>query len=317
MRILITGLNGFAGRYLEEYLSSISGIKIGGTIFARNFQEAKKSFPKNVSAFKCDLTDKKATGIVVKSFKPDAVFHLAGIASTGDSWDEAEKVLQTNIMSQLNILNALKEHSPKAKIIIISSAQVYGSVKKKELPTTEFTKLRPTNPYTVSKITQESLGYQYFNSFGIPAVILRPSNHIGPRQEAFFAVAHFAKQIIDIEKGLQRPVIKVGNLESLRDFTDVRDIVKAYYLAILKCKPGEIYNIGSGHAVKMKDILKKLLSLSKVKIKVKIDKNLLRPSDVPVLEVDCSKFKKKTGWKPEISLDKTLKDTLDYWRKIE
>lgn len=315
MKILITGITGFVGQYLAEYLNYVPGVQIAGTVFTEDSFNCKKKINGKVKTFKCDLRNKKSVDLVVKKFRPNAVIHLAGSSSMSNSWKDAEHTIINNTICQLNILDALKEHSPKAKVIIISSAQVYGAVKRSEIPTKENVPLKPTNPYIVSKITQESLGYQYFINFKIPVVILRPSNHIGPRQEGNFAIPSFAKQIAKIESGLLEPIIKVGNLEAKRDFSDVRDIVEAYFFAIKKCKPGEIYNVGSGKSFLMKNILQKMIKLSTKNIKIKVDKSLLRPTDIPILEVDSSKFKRHTGWKPKISLNNTLEDTLNYWRK--
>lgn len=311
MKIFITGITGFVGRYLVEYLEKIPNIKIGGT----SFNGKTEGLEKLAEIFKCDLRDKKSIDKVIKKFKPDAVIHLAGISSAGNSWKDAEITLTNNIIGQLHLLNSLKDFAPKAKTLIISSGQVYGAVKKSELPTKESVSLNPTNPYAVSKITQELLGLQYFSSYNMPIVILRPSNHIGPRQEGHLVIPSFIKQIVEIEKGKRKPVMKVGSLDAKRDFTDVRDIVKSYFLALKKGKPGEIYNIGSSKAISIRKILEKIIKLSDRKIKIETDKNLLRPSDIPVLEVDCKKFKKDTGWKPEILLEKTLEDTLNYWRE--
>lgn len=311
MRILVTGITGFVGRYLAEYLQTISNVKISGTSFGSN----KNYFSKKVKIFRCDLRKKESCDLVLKKTKPDVIVHLAGISSAGDSWREAENTLTNNIIGQLHLLNSLKEHAPKSKLLIISSAQVYGSVGKSNLPTKEDTVLNPTNPYAVSKITQEYLGRQFFANYKIPVVILRPSNHIGPRQEGNLVVPRFVQQIVEIEKGSKKPVITVGNLNTKRDFTDVRDIVKAYYLAIRYCRPGEIYNVGRGHAVRIREILNKLISMSNILVKIKSEKIFLRPSDIPILEVDYSKFKKATGWSPKIPLSQTLEDTLEYWRE--
>jgi GDP-4-dehydro-6-deoxy-D-mannose reductase len=194
----------------------------------------------------------------------------------------------------------------------IGSSEEHGITENQKI--SEETPFNPASPYAVSKLAQDYLGFFYFKSYGIPVVRLRPFNHIGPRQDDSLATSSFAKQIAQIETGVQEPVIFVGNLEAKRDFTDVHDMVRAYFLAAQKCVVGEVYNIGSGQSFSLAKILEILLSFSKVKIKVKVDKNLLRPLEVPNLVCDPKKFVKATGWKPEITLEKTLEDILNYWR---
>jgi GDP-4-dehydro-6-deoxy-D-mannose reductase len=199
---------------------------------------------------------------------------------------------------------------------VVASAEVYGCVKKEDLPIDEETPLNPTNPYAVSKLTQDFLGLQYHLSYGLKTLRVRPFNHVGPRQSPNFVVSTFAQKIVEIEKGKREPVLPVGNLQAKRDFTDVRDVVKVYSLLMEKGEFGEVYNIGSGVSYKIAEILEKLLSISKVKITVKVDKSLFRPIDDPDLVCDVTKVTKLTGWRPEIPIEKTLKDTLDYWRNI-
>jgi len=196
-----------------------------------------------------------------------------------------------------------------------NSSEEYGLVSKNELPIKETNPLRPLSPYAVSKVGQDLLGYQYYKSYGLNIIRTRAYNHTGPRREDVFVCSNFAKQIAMIEKGKEPPIIYVGNLKAKRDFTDVRDIVRAYWLALEKCTPGEVYNICSGRARSIKEVLDILLSLSKTTLKIKKDPKRLRPSDIPILQGDSSKFRKITGWKPEIPFEKTLEDLLNYWRE--
>ncbi|NTU69688.1 NAD-dependent epimerase/dehydratase family protein [bacterium] len=315
MKVFITGITGFVGRYLTEYLLDQKGVVVGGTSFLETPAKAQKLFNKKVKIYKVDLLNKSKIDSSIKSFKPDVIFHLAGISSTSNAWEDSEFTLKNNIFGQLNLLNSIKEYSPKARLFIVSSAQVYGNVSKKDLPTSELVFPKPTNPYSVSKLSQEMLGYQFFNSFGLDVVILRPSNHIGPRQEGNFVVSRFAEQIANIDRGLAKPTMSVGNLEAMRDFTDVRDIVKAYFIAIKKAKKGEVYNLGSDKAIKIKDILNILLSFSSKKITVEQDKRFMHPSDIPVIEVSSVKFRRATGWRPKIIIKETLKEALTYWKE--
>jgi GDP-4-dehydro-6-deoxy-D-mannose reductase len=202
----------------------------------------------------------------------------------------------------------------KARILVVGSNEEYGLVGEDELPIKEANPLRPTSPYAVSKVAQDMLGLQYHLSHGLQTIRVRPFNHIGPRQSEQFVAPAFAKQIAEIEAGIRPPVVKVGNLEARRDFTDVRDIVRAYYLIITKGKQGEVYNIGSGVPRSIRELLNTLLSFSEAEIEVKQDPSLLRPLDVPVSYCDYGKLKECTGWEPTIPFEESLKEVLNYWR---
>ena len=248
---------------------------------------------------------------------PDLVFHFAALSYTGSSFTTPLLTIKNNVAAQMNVLSGIKDNNLfDTKVLVVSSGEIYGLVRKHDLPIDEETKFMPTSPYAVSKIAQDFLGLQYFLSYNLKIIRVRPFNHIGPRQSPSFVVASIARKVAEIEKGKRKPVISVGNLSAKRDFTDVRDMVRAYTLAIEKGKFGDVYNIGSERSYKISEVLDNLLKLSKVKIKVSVDKNLLRPVDIPELLCDATKFKKLTSWKPEIDINTTLKDTLDYWRSI-
>ncbi len=314
MKVLITGATGFVGQYMLEYLRS-KNIDFYGTSFGELSNDFKKNFKNHKSIiFSLNLKERNAVKNLIKEIKPDAIIHLAALSSPNDSWDMLEEMLTNNMLSQLNILEAVRNVDSKIKVITISSGQVYGVVKPKNLPLTESHLIHPNNPYASSKAFQEILSIQYFYNYNIPTIIMRPLNHIGPRQDGNFAIPSFIKQIVEIERGKKDPIIRVGNLETQRDFLDVRDVCRAYYIAIKYGKPGEAYNLGSGKAYKMKKILEMLINYSKVDIKIEIDKNLLRPSDMPILLADYSKFHKATGWEPKYKIEKTLQDILNYWR---
>jgi GDP-4-dehydro-6-deoxy-D-mannose reductase len=308
MRVLTTGATGFAGGFLSEHLIE-KGIEVYGTSLSSQDSSSLAQIKK------LDLLDKKATEELLLEIKPDVIFHLAALTSPAESFNDPEKIITNNIIAEINILEAVRKNNISCRIMITSTAEVYGLISEKDLPVDEETPLNPGSPYAVSKIAQDFLGLQYFNAYGMDVVRIRPFNHIGPRQTTQFVVASFAKQIAEIEKKISPPLLKVGNLDAKRDFTDVRDMVRAYTLLSEKGRAGEVYNIGSGKSHKIGEILDRLLSLSKVKIDVELDPARLRPSDVPDIYSDNKKIEEETGWKPEIPLEKTLEDTLDYWRQ--
>jgi len=317
MKVFITGITGFAGSYLAEYLVSTKKYDVNGTYLFEESLRNVDSIKDKLNLIKVDLSQEKSVTDIVRSVAPSLVFHLAALTSPGDSFNNPTVTLTNNISSQVNLLEAVKKNNLiNTKILIISSADIYGLVRKENLPINEETPLMPTSPYSVSKIAQDFLGLSYFLSHKLKIVRVRPFNHIGPRQSPHFVVASFAKQIAQIEKGKKEPVLHVGNLDAKRDFTNVKDMVAAYVLAIEKGKDGEAYNIGTGTSYKISEILDRLVSLSSKRIKIKKDESLMRPSDNPELLCDARKFKKLTGWKSKISIEETLKDTLDYWRNI-
>jgi len=315
-KILITGVTGFAGQYLAEDLLA-PPIELHGTYHLVNSLARLGDLKDRIICYQVDLTDKDQVENLIDTVQPDEVYNLASQTSPSQSLKDPKDTLLTNILSELYLFDAIiKSDKKDTKVLAVSSADIYGAVRSTDLPVDEQTPLRPTSPYAVSKITQDFLSLQYFLSQNLQVVRVRPFNHFGPRQQAKFVVPMFARQISEIEKGKQEPIMKVGNLEAQKDFTDVRDIVKAYILLMEKGIPGEVYNVGSGKSVKIKQILDLLISFSDKNITYERDDELYRSLEAPDIYSDNAKIKSLTGWEPQIPLETTLKDTLDYFRKL-
>lgn len=314
-KALITGITGFAGNYLSDYLLEQNNYEVSGT-YLNDESLPNLDNKDDIKLYKVNLLDEDGTDKLVQYEKPDYLFHLAALPSAKKSFSDPKGTFVNNVSSQINLLEAIRKGGlNETKILIVSSAEVYGLVSSEDLPIDENTPFRPTSPYSVSKISQDFLGLQYFLSHKLNIVRVRPFNHVGPKQNPHFVVSAFAKRIAEIEKGKEK-IMQVGNLDSKRDFTDVRDMVKAYVSALEKGEAGDVYNLGSGKSHKISEILEILRNLSKSEIEVKEDPNLIRPSDDPELLCDFSKFAELTGWQPEIPIEKTLEDTLEYWRKV-
>ncbi|MEW6295755.1 MAG: GDP-mannose 4,6-dehydratase [Candidatus Diapherotrites archaeon] len=315
-RILITGVNGFVGSHLSEFLLNNNLGEVNGVL--RNKHESLKNLSnikEKIKLIEADINDLNAISETIKEVQPEVIFHLAAQAFVPSSWNSPFETLNTNIMGSLNLFEAVRKSNSNPVIQIAGSSEEYGLVKEDEIPIKESNPLRPLSPYGVSKVAMDMLGYQYFKSYGMKIVRTRAFNHTGPRRGEVYATSNFAHQIAEIEAKKKEPILYVGNLEAKRDFTDVRDMVRAYWLATQKCKPGEVYNICSGKSYAIKEIIDRLINLSKnKKIKIEQDPKRMRPSDVLNLLGDSNKFRKETGWKPEITFEQTLKDLLDYWR---
>lgn len=312
-KALITGIAGFAGSHLAEHLLS-KKFRVFGFYHPKHSIENLDDFADRLDLFPCDILDGKKVEFYIKKVKPDYVFHLAAFSSPSESFVRAAEVLQNNIVGQLNLLEPLVKIKSKAKILIIGSADEYGNVDPKYLPINEETPFSPQSPYAVSKIAQDMLGLQFFLHYKLNIVRVRPFNHIGSRQSPLFVVSSFASQIAALE-AQGGGVLEVGNLETYRDFTDVRDMVNAYFLALESGRAGDVYNIGCGKLVKIAKILKMLLSLSDSDIKVEKEKSRLRQIDIKSIYCDYSKFHKACGWEPKIPLMTTLSDTIEYERR--
>ncbi len=313
-KVLITGVTGFAGSFLAENLLQSGKYQVSGTYLSDNSLDNVSQIKEKLDLHKVDLNDKRSTETLISATTPDIVFHLAALASAGDSFKDPAGFISNNVAGQVNLFEAVRSVKISPRILVISSAEVYGAVNENDLPIDEDTPIRPVNPYAVSKVAQDFLGLQYHLAYNLPIIRVRPFNHVGARQAPAFVVSAFAKKIADIEKGKMEPVLKVGNLSAKRDFTDVHDTVEGYRLLAEKGEPGDVYNIGSGKSYEIKFILDTLLSFSEKEIKVETDPALLRPIDVPELVCDNSKINKATGWEPKIPIETTLKETLEYWR---
>ncbi|MFB0566373.1 MAG: GDP-mannose 4,6-dehydratase [Candidatus Aminicenantaceae bacterium] len=316
MRVLITGITGFAGSHLADYiLRDQPDVKLYGIVRWRSRMENVLHIMDKVELHEAELKDFVSLRKCLSEIEPDRIFHLAAQSFVPFSWRSPSETFAINAIGQINLFEAVLSHKLSPKIQVAGSSEEYGLTYPNEIPMKETNPLRPLSPYAISKVAQDLLGYQYFKSYGLEIIRTRGFNHTGPRRGDVFICSNFAKQIAEIEKEKRPPVIYVGNLEAKRDFTDVRDVVRAYWLSLEKGEPGEVYNIGTGKTSSMKEILDILLSLTRKKIKVNVDPKRLRPSDVPILLSDCTKFVQLTGWKPSISISQSLQDLLDYWRE--
>ena len=315
MKVLITGITGFVGSHLADFLLTKDDIQLYGIERWRSRTENIEHIKSRLKIVECDIRDASSVRKIVSEIKPDRIFHLAAQSFVPTSWSAPAETISTNLLGELNIFEAVKETNINPRILVAGSSEEYGAVKPEDLPIKEDGSLCPLSPYGVSKVGQDLLGYQYFMSYGMHIVRTRGFNHTGPRRGEVFAESNFAKQIAEIEKGLIKPVVHVGNLESKRDYTDVRDMVKGYWLSLEKGEPGEVYNICSGKAYSIRAVLDILIALSRKKVEIAQKPERMRPSDVSILQGDNSKFVEKTGWRPEIPLKKTLEDLLNYWRE--
>jgi GDP-4-dehydro-6-deoxy-D-mannose reductase len=314
MRALVTGITGFTGSHMAEYLLR-SGHEVAGTVRGRTRQtESIDHIKSKITLLECDLTDPSSVSQTLEEANADVIFHLAAQSFVPTSWRAPQETMNTNIVGTLNILESVRKLKADPVIHIAGSSEEYGLVLPDEVPIRETNPLRPLSPYGVSKVAQDLLGYQYHRSYGMKIIRTRAFNIIGPRSGEKIVIAAFSKQIAEIEKGMKEPVLHVGNLDAYRDFTDVRDIVRAYTLAVEKCDYGEVYNVCSGKTWKISEVLQKLLGMSSARIEIRQDPSKMRPSDVLTLLGDSEKFHRKTGWTARFSFDETLQDVLAYWR---
>lgn len=313
MKCLITGINGFVGSYLSEYLLK-KRLTVSGTVYPANATENIKDILNKINIFSCDLSNPQDIDNAVRETKPDLIFHLAGQSHIPTSWQKPAETFSVNVLGTIYLLESVKKYCPLTKTLIVCSCDEYGHTFIKE-KVKENSPLLPENPYAVSKMCADIMSGLIGEYHNLNVVRVRPFNHTGPKQTDGFVLPYFAKQIAMIESGKIPPILRVGNIEAKRDFLDVQDIVNGYWLAITKGKKGEIYNISTGKSYKIKNLLKTLLDFSNAKIKIELDNSKFRPHDSAIKWGSSSKFFKDTGWKPKITIQTTLKSLLEYWRK--
>jgi len=315
MRVLITGIAGFAGSHLAERLAA-AGHEIFGTQLPGEGLENLYTVRGELDLIRCDVTSRADVLRAFERAEPDWVFHLAGQASVGDSFHNPGLTIDVNVKGTVNVLEAARLHPTPPRVLIVTSAEVYGNRSEEEVPLIEDSPFFPVHTYAVSKVATHYLGQAYYRTHGVPVIEARPFNHIGPRQRLGFVVPDFASQLAQIMDGEREPVIGVGNLAAKRDFTDVRDVVRAYDLLAHHGEPGVVYNICSGQAYAIQEILDRLLALCDRPVRVEIDQWRKRPSKVPITLGSAERLKACTGWEPELNLEQTLADTLLYWRQV-
>ena len=312
VKVFITGACGFIGSHLVEYLTTLHNIEIYGT--KHNPQVTLSEYEDKIKLFECDVKDKNKLSELLKEINPDIIFHLAAQSYPTVSWEEPVRTIEDNVIGTINLFEIIKELNLNPIIFVACSSAEYGYISPDNVPVKEEQALLPLHPYGLSKVAQENLAYQYYKNFGLKTVSGRIFNTTGPRKIRD-VISEFSQQIAKIEAGKQEPVMKIGNLDTRRDITDVRDMVRAIWMLTQKAKYGDVYNLSSNHAISIEYILDNLLTLTKKEIKIEVSPSKLRTTDEPIIQGANEKFVEATGWKPEIPFEQTLKDSLDYWRR--
>jgi GDP-4-dehydro-6-deoxy-D-mannose reductase len=314
MKTLITGCAGFAGSHLAEYLLG-KGEEVIGLLAVNDDCDNIKHIRSHLKVVSADLRELARVREVIESLKPQRIYHLAAFSSPADSFQDPEQTYLVNFMGTLNLLSAWLRAGMDSRFLLVSSAEVYGLVPREKLPLREEMEPCPVNPYAGSKAAAETLGLQFFRSYGLPIVRVRPCNHTGPRQSSRFVCSNFARQVAEIELGLRPPTIVAGNIDAARDFSDVRDIVRGYFDLLERGAPGEVYQLCSGRSVSIKSILDMLIPFASKPVEVSVDKSTLRKHDAAEIWGDYSKAKLAVGWEPRHELTDTLRELTDYWRE--
>ncbi len=320
-RILITGITGFVGSHMADYVLGLGkGYEVIGT---RRWHLSRmdniRHVQEQVRLVDCDLTDPVAVRDMMESVQPDRIFHCAAESFVSPSWKHPNRYMSVNYGATVNMLDALHYFNSKSPIHIPGSGEEYGEINENEIPITPETVMRPVNPYAVSKIAQDLIGYVYYKSYGTNVIRTRAFNHEGPRRDKVFGIPSYAYQIARVEEGLQEPIIKVGHVDDRRNFTHVIDMVEAYWLSTERCHPGELYLIGAEapeYVYTFREVLEMLIGMStKGGIRYETDPKYVRPTSVPRLIADTRKFREVAGWDPKVPFKKILTDTLEYWRE--
>lgn len=309
-KAMVIGAAGFVGSYLIKHLNDDCGYEVIATKLPSEKLEDLPCKVKNLN-----ILDKESIVSLLFEERPDYIFHLAAQSSVSVAWNNPQLTIDVNIKGAVNVMDAIRELYYKPRVVVIGSGEEYGHIREGETPIKEDNRLLPGNIYAATKACQNMIGSIYAKAYDMEIVLVRAFNHIGPKQSSIFVVSDFCKQVAEIEKGLREPVMYVGNLSAKRDFTDVRDVVRAYALLAKNGQKGATYNVGRGHAYEIREILDKIISYSSASIDVQIDQAKIRPVDVPIIEADISKLTEATGWVPEIAIDDTIRQVLDYWRE--
>ena len=304
MRALITGSEGFVGKYLRAELEA-GGYEVTGL----DLVAGEKTVTVN-------LLEPEAVDALLAELQPDTVFHLAGQADVGRSWKIPAKTVEINVVAAVNLMEALRKHCPESTLVLVGSSDEYGNLREAGVSVSEETPVNPMTPYAISKIAQEQMGKAYAKAYGMRICMTRSFNHGGAGQKPGFMIPDFASGIVKVERG-EADAVCVGNLTSRRDFTHVKDVVRAYRLIAEKGQPGEIYNVGSGKTCSAQEVLDRLIGMAKCPVTVRQDPARMRPSDTPVICCDHSKLTKDTGWEPEHGIEEILRETLEYYRTIQ
>jgi GDP-4-dehydro-6-deoxy-D-mannose reductase len=308
VKVLVTGVSGFVGRHLVEFLRrEHPQVEIFGL--------ARHPVP-GVTFIEADLEHPASVDAVFDALQPDRIVHLAAQSSPQTSWTDPERTFSTNVLGLLNLLEAVRRRGLDPLVLVVGSGEEYGLVATHELPLREDAPLRPLSPYAVSKLSQSFLALQYTLSRRVRTIRTRTFNHTGPGRGMAFAESSFARQLCEIEAGRQEPVMAVGNLDAVRDFCDVRDVVAAYWLLLEHGQAGEVYNVCSGQGVRMREVVERLIALSGQRVELRVDPQRLRPSDIPALVGDPGRIESVTGWRRTHAFDTTLRDVLEYWRAL-
>ncbi len=313
LKALITGISGFVGSHLAEYLLEHTDWEVAGTVYGPYDNIA--GLCGTLELYPAELSRLDVMTFILEQARPDVIFHLAAQPLVSVSRQDPWGTIETNVRMQVNVLEGVTRVIPNCRVLVVGSSEEYGLVSSQDLPIDEDTPLRPLSAYAVSKVAQDLLGLQYHLTHKLHVVRARPFNHIGPRQRIGFVAPDFASQIAAIELGLQAPVIEVGNLEARRDFSDVRDVVRAYYLLTMQGDAGQVYNVGSGKSFAIRHVLDTLLSMTDVEIEVRQDPQRMRPSEVPEVVGDVTRIQQRTGWQTTISFEQSLEDILGFWRE--